>query len=307
MMSDATSGGRQGRRWSRRKVIFVIAGVWLGFIVVAGVIGALTHKATPATSTATDGSDNGNYSWGCWCQGTSLVSATTAQNIEAWWPVLYSGYVYDRESNMYYCNARYYDVGTRQWTTPDPAGADGQESTYQYCDGDPVGHVDPTGQKTHVFWTPCTDTSKNPSYSETVDVFIKAKDQGSNDYNIKKIWWQMDGAGYPTDTHLEIDMTTTIFWKNSKGQWLYSDGYTWPDNELGYAYHDVLTDIGGTETEVPIFYAPTYSHPFNTHNPAGNKKTGPRTQVDVSGTFMDPPDGIYNGYWCNNIDLPIKK
>ena len=51
-MSNATSGGRQSRRWSRRKVIFVIAGVWLGFIVVAGLIGALTHQATPAASTA---------------------------------------------------------------------------------------------------------------------------------------------------------------------------------------------------------------------------------------------------------------
>jgi hypothetical protein len=51
-MNDATSGAQQGRRWSRRKVIFVVAGVWLGFIVVAGLIGTLTHKATPSTSTA---------------------------------------------------------------------------------------------------------------------------------------------------------------------------------------------------------------------------------------------------------------
>jgi hypothetical protein len=50
-MDGATSGGQQGRRWSRRRVIFVVAGVWLGFIVAADLIGALTHKATPATST----------------------------------------------------------------------------------------------------------------------------------------------------------------------------------------------------------------------------------------------------------------
>ena len=52
MMNDAISRGRQGRRWSRRRVILVVAGVWIGFIVVAGLIGALTHKATPAASTA---------------------------------------------------------------------------------------------------------------------------------------------------------------------------------------------------------------------------------------------------------------
>jgi hypothetical protein len=52
MMNDAISRGQQGRRWIRRKVIFVVAGVWLGFIVVAGLIGALTHNATPAASTA---------------------------------------------------------------------------------------------------------------------------------------------------------------------------------------------------------------------------------------------------------------
>ena len=88
---------------------------------------------------------SGNYSWGIWYQGTSLISSSTASNIVDWQALMYSGYVYDWESNMYYCNARYYDLGTRQWTTPDPAGADGQESTYQYCGGDPINSRDVTG------------------------------------------------------------------------------------------------------------------------------------------------------------------
>ena len=59
----------------------------------------------------------------------------------------YAGYVYDSESGLYYCTARYYDPATRQWTTADSAKADGEESAYQYCGGDPVGSRDPEGDK----------------------------------------------------------------------------------------------------------------------------------------------------------------
>lgn len=36
------------------------------------------------------------------------------------------------ESALYYCSARYYDPATPQWTTGDPAKADGEESAHQY-------------------------------------------------------------------------------------------------------------------------------------------------------------------------------
>ena len=58
----------------------------------------------------------------------------------------YASYAYDAESGLYYCSARYYDPATRQWTTGDPAKADGEESAYQYCEGDPVGEIDPSGE-----------------------------------------------------------------------------------------------------------------------------------------------------------------
>ena len=61
----------------------------------------------------------------------------------------YASYVWDAESALYYCSARYYDPATRQWTTGDPAKADGEESPYQYCGGEPVGEVDPTGLANH--------------------------------------------------------------------------------------------------------------------------------------------------------------
>ncbi|MDO8963249.1 MAG: RHS repeat-associated core domain-containing protein [Coriobacteriia bacterium] len=57
----------------------------------------------------------------------------------------YAGYVYDEFSGLYYCSARYYDPATCQFISRDPAEADGEESAYQYCGGDPVGKVDPSG------------------------------------------------------------------------------------------------------------------------------------------------------------------
>jgi hypothetical protein len=50
---------------------------------------------------------------------------------------------------LYYLSARHYDPATMQFLTKDPARADGEESAYQHCGGDPVGKVDPSG----MWWT----------------------------------------------------------------------------------------------------------------------------------------------------------
>lgn len=78
-------------------------------------------------------------------QGTSLVNATRAKAIAALNPLRYAGYAWDAESGMYYCSQRYYDPATYQFVSKDPARADGEQSAYQYCGGDPVGKVDPSG------------------------------------------------------------------------------------------------------------------------------------------------------------------
>jgi RHS repeat-associated protein len=57
----------------------------------------------------------------------------------------YAGYVYDEPSGLYYLSQRYYDPGTCQFISRDPVGADGEESAYQYCGGDPIGNTDPSG------------------------------------------------------------------------------------------------------------------------------------------------------------------
>lgn len=63
----------------------------------------------------------------------------------------YAGYAWDAESSLYYCSARYYDPATMQFLTKDIAKADAEESPYQYCSGDPVGKVDPSGMWARVF------------------------------------------------------------------------------------------------------------------------------------------------------------
>jgi RHS repeat-associated protein len=73
---------------------------------------------------------------------TAAMAAKVRDAIE----LRFAGYTYDDESGMYYCSQRYYDPVTTQWLTKDPAKADGEESAYQYCGGDPVGKVDPGGE-----------------------------------------------------------------------------------------------------------------------------------------------------------------
>jgi len=92
----------------------------------------------------------GTYATGIWTQGTTLVTSTLAGQIASRQVLRYASYAFDSESGLYYCSARYYDPATRQWTTGDPAKADGEESAYQYCGGDPVGSVDPSGEDTRI-------------------------------------------------------------------------------------------------------------------------------------------------------------
>ena len=89
---------------------------------------------------------SGSYATGIWAASTSLISSTLAGQIASEQVLRYASYVYDPESGLYYCSARYYDPATRQWTTADSAKADGEESAYLYCGGNPVVCVDPSGR-----------------------------------------------------------------------------------------------------------------------------------------------------------------
>jgi len=86
---------------------------------------------------------------GTWTANTSLISDVITPGLPAaiasHQVLRYAGYVYDSESGLYYLSARSYDPATAQFISPDLAKADGEESAYQYCGGDPIGRTDPTG------------------------------------------------------------------------------------------------------------------------------------------------------------------
>jgi len=78
-------------------------------------------------------------------QAAGAVTATLASQIATRQVLRYASYAYEAHSATYYLAARHYDPASARFLTKDPARDDGEESAYQYCGGDPVGKVDPTG------------------------------------------------------------------------------------------------------------------------------------------------------------------
>ena len=70
-------------------------------------------------------------------------------------PLRYRGYIYDRDTGLYYLQSRYYDpaigrfINADTYTTTD---ADGLLSTnmFAYCENNPVMGTDPTGEWVHI-------------------------------------------------------------------------------------------------------------------------------------------------------------
>lgn len=66
-------------------------------------------------------------------------------------PIRYRGYYYDKETGLYYLNARYYDPGTGRFISADdaayldPNNVNGL-NLYAYCGNNPVMNVDPSGR-----------------------------------------------------------------------------------------------------------------------------------------------------------------
>lgn len=62
-------------------------------------------------------------------------------------PFGFAGGLFDRDTGLVHFGARDYDAETGRWTTPDPLGfGGGSTNFYEYAEGDPVNHVDPSGR-----------------------------------------------------------------------------------------------------------------------------------------------------------------
>ena len=72
-------------------------------------------------------------------------------------PIRYRGYYYDRETKLYYLNARYYNPEWRRFISPDstdyidPDVPNGL-NLYAYCGNDPVNYADPSGNEALPNW-----------------------------------------------------------------------------------------------------------------------------------------------------------
>ena len=75
----------------------------------------------------------------------TLASTVGVQN-----PFLYKGYMYDRETGLYYCKSRYYNPNIGRWISPDaieylnPTSINGL-NLYCYCNNNPIMYVDSDG------------------------------------------------------------------------------------------------------------------------------------------------------------------
>lgn len=96
----------------------------------------------------TSGNVKAEYNYDAWGNCTIAYSAGT--DLAESNPIRYRGYYYDRETGLYYCNARYYSPKWRRFISPDDTAYLDPETVnglnlYCYCGNDPVNYADPSG------------------------------------------------------------------------------------------------------------------------------------------------------------------
>jgi RHS repeat-associated protein len=95
-----------------------------------------------------DGTKVARYTYDAW--GNHVVSNLTGDNIGDINPFRYRGYYYDKETQLYYLNARYYDPEVGRFISQDnisylePETINGL-NLYAYCGNNPIMGYDPSG------------------------------------------------------------------------------------------------------------------------------------------------------------------
>ena len=88
---------------------------------------------------ASDNAVVAQYAYSPW--GELEVDSTNIGNSLRW-----KGLVYDRETELYYIRARYYDPKLRRFISEDPIGLQGGINEYVFAGGDPINNSDPSGR-----------------------------------------------------------------------------------------------------------------------------------------------------------------
>src|SRR4030043_2084216 len=113
-----------------------------GVVFSFGRIEYYTQNNIGSTTLLTnkDGNDIGQFLYtpfgGMWVEEASEVDISHITRF-------FTNQQYDKESGLYYYNARYYDPHLGTFITPDPA-MDGLNH-YNYCNSNPIKYTDPTG------------------------------------------------------------------------------------------------------------------------------------------------------------------
>ena len=95
-----------------------------------------------------NGSKVGEYAYDVW--GNCTILSGVANDLVKNNPIRYRGYYFDRETGLYYLNARYYNPEWRRFISPDSTDYLDPETPnglnlYAYCNNDPVNYADPSG------------------------------------------------------------------------------------------------------------------------------------------------------------------
>ena len=81
---------------------------------------------------------------------TGVIATGYENHIAILNPIRYRGYYYDTETQLFYCNSRYYSPEICRWISPDnvkyldPESINGL-NLYCYCANNPIMYVDPSG------------------------------------------------------------------------------------------------------------------------------------------------------------------
>lgn len=94
------------------------------------------------------------YRYDAWGRVLSITGDNILKNVNSF---LYKGYYYDFETQLFYCNSRYYSPELCRFISPDsieyldPQTINGL-NLYAYCMNNPIMYADPSGHSPTAWW-----------------------------------------------------------------------------------------------------------------------------------------------------------